>query len=246
MIGVESCDRCGFERGEWNEQDANRTLAHAEELLVGWCDGATGRLDEKLEARRIDDLKAITAAEDLFDKVHHLMHGLVSLADVRRAAGDAVPHQRGSVAALNTSSGGVPKTRIDDADVERRGIVGDVQSTRLHHGRPWQALCLWSAEVIDDFAAAGHPLEPGRAGENVTIAGVDWSTLRGGTIIDIGDVRCQLSAPATPCKKNAPWFLDGDFMVMDHDRHPGTSRWYASVLRPGTITTGAPVTVSPF
>ena len=245
MIGVETCDRCGFDRRQWNEQDATRTLAHAEDLLAGWSVDARPELIQKLEARRIDDLKAIAASPDLFDEVHHLWHGLVSIADVRRAAADAVPTQRGVVDQISSSAGGVPKTAIESAEVGIRGIVGDVQATRVHHGRPWQALCLWSSEAIDAFANEGHPIQPGSAGENVTVSGLDWASLRGGTIIDIGTVRCQLSAPAAPCRKNARWFTDGDFSRMDHDLHPEAGRWYASVLRPGTIAPGDAVIVSP-
>jgi MOSC domain-containing protein YiiM len=128
-------------------------------------------------------------------------------------------------------------------------VEGDVQAARVHHGRPWQALCLWSAEVIDAFAADGHPIAFGSAGENVTIAGLDWAMLRAGTIIELGSgpdaVRCQLSAPATPCTKNAQWFTDRDIWRIDHDRHPDQTRWYASVLRPGTVSAGDPVVVSP-
>lgn len=245
MIGVEVCERCGYERAEWNEQDAQRTLLHAEGMLAGWSVDADGHLDRKLRARQLDDLKAIEAADDLFDKVHHLMHGLCSIADVRRAADDAVPTQTGSVVQINRSGGGVPKTAVNSAVIGRRGVDGDVQTARVHHGRPWQALCLWSSEVIDALAADGHPIAPGSAGENLTISGIDWVSLRGGTVIDIGDVRCQLSAPAEPCSKNAGWFSDGDVSRMDHALHPGQSRWYASVLRTGAVNTGDPVVVSP-
>jgi MOSC domain-containing protein YiiM len=245
MIGVEHCDRCGFDRSQWNEQDAARTIAHAGAFLVEWSADAPPNLMAQLDARRIDDLKAISTSPDLFDEVHHLWHGLVSIADVRRAAGDVVHRQRGVITQISTSDGGVPKSAVGSATVGVRGVDGDVQATRAHHGRPWQALCLWSQEVIDDFAAAGHPIAPGNAGENITISGIDWSTLHGGTIIDLGAVRCQLSAPAVPCQKNAQWFIDGDISLMDHDLHPGSSRWYASVLRPGSVTAGHAVTVSP-
>ena len=245
MIGVETCDRCGFDRSQWNEQDASRTLAHADELLAGWSVDARPELESRLLERQIDDLKAVASSPDLYDEVHHLWHGLVSIADIRRTADDAVARQAGSVAQINSSAGGVPKTAIDEAVVGVRGVDGDVQNARVHHGRPWQALCLWSQEVIDGFAAAGHPIEAGSAGENVTISGIEWRSLRGGTIIDLGDVRCQLSAPAEPCSKNAAWFVDGDVSLMDHELHPGSSRWYASVLRPATIRPGDPVTVSP-
>ena len=245
MPGVETCERCGFDRSQWNEQDAQRTLQHADGLLAGWSVDARPKLISKLDARRVDDLKAIEASPDLLDKIHHLWHGLVAIADVRRVGDDAVVTQMGSVSRLSSSGGGVPKTAIDEAVVGVRGVDGDVQNARVHHGRPWQALCLWSQEVIDAFAADGHPLAAGLAGENVTISGLDWASMRGGTIIDIGAVRCQLSSPSAPCGKNADWFLDGDFSLMSHDLHPGKSRWYASVLTPGTLSTGDPVVVNP-
>ncbi len=249
MIGVENCDRCGFERSQWNEQDAKRTLAHAAAFQMEWSSGAPPELMDKLDARRIDDAKAISAFPDLYDKVHHLWHGLVSIADVRRAAGDAVHRQVGAVTQVSASSGGVPKLAIDSASVGMRGLDVDTQATRLHHGRPWQAVCLWSQEVIDAFVADGHPIAAGAAGENVTLSGIDWASLHGGTIIDIGardsGVRLQLSAPAVPCHQNTRWFIDGEISLMDHGLHPGQSRWYASVLRPGAINSGDTVTVSP-
>ena len=139
----------------------------------------------------------------------------------------------------------MPKAALPTAVVGRRGIEGDVQKSRKHHGRPWQALCLWSSEVINGFAADGHPIAPGSAGENVTISGVDWSKLHGGMIIDLGEVRCQLSAPATPCKNNAQWFTDGDISRIDETTHPEAARWYASVLKTGNIAPGDQVVVSP-
>ncbi|MGB3736191.1 MAG: MOSC domain-containing protein [Ilumatobacter sp.] len=249
MIGVETCDRCGFDRSQWNEQDAGRTLAHADELLAGWSIDARPELESRLLEHQMDDLKAVQSSPDLYDEVHHLWHGLVSIADIRRKADDAVARQVGSVAQISSSAGGVPKTAIDSAVVGVRGVDGDVQASRVHHGRPWQALCLWSTDVVDEFAAAGHPIAYGSCGENLTLSGLDWSTMRGGTIIDIGGgadaVRIQLSAPSDPCSKNSAFFTNSDINLMDHDRNPGHSRWYASVLRPGTITSGDAVTVSP-
>lgn len=175
--------------------------------------------------------------------VHDFWHHLVDIAAIRRALGDATPTQSGDVARLNISDGGVPKRAIDTAVVGRRGLEGDRQAARQHHGRPWQALCLWSADVIDELAAAGHPIGPGDAGENITVRGLDWRVLRAGTILEMGEVRCQLSAPAVPCSKNNRWFSDGDSRRIHHDNNPAWTRWYASVLDGGAVTTGDPVTV---
>jgi len=91
--------------------------------------------------------------------------------------------------------------------------------------------------VIDAFAAAGHPIAAGSAGENITLRGLDWALVRPGTRLRIGGVLCEISSWALPCKKNARGFTGGDFMVMHHDRGP-VSRAYATVLEPGSIHVG--------
>ncbi|MEZ5244780.1 MAG: MOSC domain-containing protein [Acidimicrobiales bacterium] len=175
--------------------------------------------------------------------VHDLWHHLVDIADGRVATGDATPTDAGTVVQVNASGGGVPKAPVEVGRIGRRGIDGDVQRARLHHGRPWQALCLWSADVIDELRAEGHPITAGAAGENLTLRGLDWNALRAGSVLEIGAARCRLSAAAVPCGKNARWFTDGDFERILHDRHPGSSRWYAAVLAPGEVRAGDEVRV---
>lgn len=170
--------------------------------------------------------------------VHDLWHHLHDIAAIRISLGDGPIPQQGTVAQISRSDGGVPKTAVHTARVHRRGIEGDVQKARQHHGRPWQALCLYSAEVIAALQAEGHPISAGSSGENLTLSGLDWSLLRAGAILTIGEMRCELSAPAVPCSKNNQWFADGDSNRIDHGRHPGWSRWYASVLDSGQITAG--------
>jgi MOSC domain-containing protein YiiM len=177
--------------------------------------------------------------------VHDVSHHLMDIGRGLHLRGAGAPTQEGRVQQLNVSNGGVPKKPVEVAEVGDRGLVGDRQAARQHHGRPLQALCLWSGDVVDALRAEGHPIEPGAAGENVTISGIDWSTIRPGTQLLIGDVLAEVSAWATPCKKNAAWFADGDFNRMSHDRHPGWSRAYAWVREPGTIRQGDPVVVEP-
>ena len=98
--------------------------------------------------------------------------------------------------------------------------------------------------MIDALAAEGHPIVAGAAGENLTLTGIDWSTLRPGVQLLIGQVLCETSAWAVPCRKNDQWFT-GRSDRIDHDRHPGWSRIYAWVVEPGTVTTGDPVVVEP-
>ncbi len=107
--------------------------------------------------------------------MHDAMHHLHDVGRIRVALGDGVPHQLGEVSHLAVSGGGVPKRGVDRIEVGWSGADGDVQTDRRHHGRPFQALSLWSEEVIAALRAEGHPIEAGLAGENVTVTGVDWT-----------------------------------------------------------------------
>ena len=174
---------------------------------------------------------------------HDLFHHLLDIARIRRALSDVPPVQHGVVASLHASDGGVPKAVVPEAVVDAGGLLGDRQAARVHHGRPWQALCLYSSDVVDRLASDGHPIVPGAAGENISIAGVDWAQLRAGLELTIGAVRCRLSAPAVPCAKNNQWFSDGTSSHLDHDLHLGQSRWYATVLAGGRIEPGDAVRI---
>ena len=79
------------------------------------------------------------------DLIHDAIHGLRDLGRRLHEAGAGAPSQQGSVLQLSASNGGVPKDAVLAADVGRRGLLGDRQANRKHHGRPFQALCLWSA-----------------------------------------------------------------------------------------------------
>lgn len=148
----------------------------------------------------------------------------------------------GSLARIGTSGGGVPKQSRTEVEVDDDGLVGDEQANRLDHGRPWQALCLWSVEVIDALAAEGHPVGPGACGENLLVAGVDWSQMHPGVRLRVGDqVVVEVSGPADPCRTIGAAFTGGRFDRLDHRRHPGWSRHYGWVRTGGTVHTGAAV-----
>jgi MOSC domain-containing protein YiiM len=152
---------------------------------------------------------------------------------------------RGTVFQINTSRGGVPKTPIEEDDVEVSGLSRDRQADLRHHGSLEQALCLFSVEVLAQLAAEGHPIAPGSTGENLTLQGIDWSLIVPGRQLRIGDdVLIEVTGYTTPCKKNAQWFKGGDFTRMSQKLHPGWSRVYARVLERGHIRTGDPVVLS--
>ena len=177
----------------------------------------------------------------LHDGIHHL----ADIGRIRHRIGSGARTQHGHVAALHVSDGGVPKRAVDAVTITGRGVEGDKQADRRHHGRPVQAICLWGSDVIEELRGEGHPIAPGAAGENVTVGGIDWSGLLPGSRLDVGGVPMLISAHAIPCGKNARWFHDRDFSRIHHERHAGASRLYAIPLTAGEVSVGDPVTIEP-
>lgn len=143
----------------------------------------------------------------------------------------------GSVVSINVSQGGVPKRPVAEALVGQTGLAGDAQRWE-HHGGPRRAVCLWSLERIEALRAEGHPVEPGAAGENLTVAGLDWDRVVPGAELRAGEVRLRITEYTKPCRKIAGCFAGGGFERIAQERHPGWSRVYASVIEGGAIRTG--------
>lgn len=152
--------------------------------------------------------------------------------------------QDGSIYQINVSRGGVPKRPVPEAEVDERGITIDQQADRLAHGHPPQALCLYSLEHIVALRQEGHTVEPGSTGENITTLDVDWREVIPGARLRLGsEVLIEITDYASPCWKNANWFIEGDFNRINHKVFPGESRTYARVLQGGTIRPGDRITV---
>jgi MOSC domain-containing protein YiiM len=169
---------------------------------------------------------------------------LATISQLGRNVHATTKSQAGIVASINRSSGGAPKDAVDHADIGTRGLDGDRQRSRQHHGRPWQAVSMWSADVIDSLRTEGHPVQAGSAGENLTLAGLDWSRVGPGMVMSIGDVMLECSMWAEPCRHIAHCFSDGRWGRIHHDQGP-VSRLYASVLRGGSVRIGDRVVVEP-
>ena len=215
----------------YSATDVRRTIGALDELLEHHRHGLADQADkERLEATFERFIQEVAAGRNLSDFMRDLW------AELANTHGNSLL-ATGTVHSLQANGGGVPKPQIPEAEVDFSGVVGDVQDSRVHHGRPWQALCIWSREVIDAFAASGDPITYGSAGENITVTGIDWSLVMPGTKLNIGSVECFVTAFAIPCSQNKAWFANGDFRKMGHDRGD-VSRVYAMVTKPGTIRPG--------
>jgi MOSC domain-containing protein YiiM len=219
----------------FSEEDARKTVQHLDDLWQLLTDGRDAAAIAHLRPAIVGDLDVDLPA---------VWDALQAAGPALREAGQLPVTTTGEVVGLFTSDGGVPKLPVPQVEVDHSGVAGDRQGNRIHHGRPWQALCLWSAEVIDAFAAEGHPLAPGNAGENITVRGLPWRDVRPGVRLRIGTVLCEASAYAVPCRHNARWFSDGDFSRIHHSRGP-VSRVYATVLEHGSISLGDAAILEP-
>lgn len=150
----------------------------------------------------------------------------------------------GHVFSLQRSNGGVPKLPVREAAVTELGLEGDRQRDRRYHGGPERALCLFSLEEILTLQAEGHPIYPGSTGENVTIAGLDWTTLKVGDCLALGDdVLVQITSFAAPCSNIKDSFENGKFSRISQKTHPGGSRLYVRILKTGELRVGQAVRV---
>jgi len=146
---------------------------------------------------------------------------------------------------INTSNGGVPKLSRKLGEVTFNGLTGDNQANLDVHGGPERALCLYSLERILALQAEGHPIFPGSAGENLTLAGLDWSLVNPGTRLQLGaDVLVQVTRYTSPCNTISGSFLKNDYSRISQKVFPSWSRVYAQVLQPGTIQVSDAVRIS--
>ena len=145
------------------------------------------------------------------------------------------------VASVNISPGGVPKLPVEEAWVGSRGLVGDGHhEPERSHGGPEQAVCLYSIESIARVAADGHTAFPGAFGENLTLEGMELLSLASGDRLAIGDAGLviQLTKRSEPCQTIAHWFVNRAIARIGSPQYPEDARWYARVLREGSVRAG--------
>ena len=147
------------------------------------------------------------------------------------------------IVGLFISNGGVPKLPISRGHVSATGIEGDRQRNLKYHGGVERALCLYSLEVIEMLQAEGHPIAPGTTGENVLISGLDWSLVKSGGKLKMGEVIVEVTRPTTPCKTIRASFKDENFMRVHHKKAPHDSRVYVRVLEIGEVHVGDEVQI---
>jgi MOSC domain-containing protein YiiM/SAM-dependent methyltransferase len=154
----------------------------------------------------------------------------------------------GFVASVNANGGGVPKPPVESAVVGPLGLLNDAHAEpEPVHGGPDQAVCLYAQEAIERVRADGHQAFPGSFGENLTLLGIDWASLRSGDRLVVGEgeaaLELELTSPAGPCQTIAHWFVEGRIARISPKANLSDARWYARVLREGDVSPGMRVEV---
>ena len=95
------------------------------------------------------------------------------------------------------------------------------------------------------MASTRDAIVPGAAGENLTLAGLEWGEINPGTRLMIGDeVELEITEYTRPCKTIASCFAGNDFTRLSQTGHPGWARVYAKVLSTGIVRRGDNATVT--
>ncbi|MGE0055328.1 MAG: MOSC domain-containing protein [Hyphomicrobium sp.] len=124
--------------------------------------------------------------------------------------------------------------------IERLGLAGDEQADRTVHGGPDKAVYGYARANYNiwrgRFPEHAQLLQAGGFGENLTIDGLDETTVCIGDIMRAGTVALQVSEPRQPCFKLALRF--GDRRMPKAMMQNGLCGWYFRVLEPGQLTAG--------
>lgn len=153
----------------------------------------------------------------------------------------------GSILGLFASpQGGVPKPAVSTLSVRKDGCVGDRQNDLKHHGGPKRAVCIMSSDVMEALQADGHPIEGGTTGENLLIEGIPWTMYEVGAILRTEGVTLRITGDAPPCKTIQASFTNGTFKALAHKITAQKTRWYAEVLKEGTLGCGDLIQIETF
>jgi MOSC domain-containing protein YiiM len=120
------------------------------------------------------------------------------------------------------------------------GLEGDDVANKKHHGGPDQAVLLysenhyhpWKSEYKVDFPF-------GAFAENLTIDGMDETSVFIGDIYKVGVVKLQVTKPRIPCWKiTRRWGIPNLTKRVTQTKRTG---WYCRVLQGGQIEAGIPI-----
>jgi molybdenum cofactor synthesis domain-containing protein len=118
--------------------------------------------------------------------------------------------------------------------VANHGLKGDA------HAGPWhRQVSLLSFEKIDEFRASGAKVEYGDFGENLVVSGIDFRSLKIGTVLKCGDVVLEMTQIGKECHSHCAIFKTMGDCIMPRE---GV---FAKVAGGGFISVGDEMTFEP-
>jgi MOSC domain-containing protein YiiM len=117
------------------------------------------------------------------------------------------------------------------------GLQGDGQGDTVHHGGPDKAVCAYFEQHYSHWRELyNSSFEYGAFGENFTLS--DWSEddLCIGDIVEVGEVRLQVSQPRQPCFKLGLRHHLPELPELVQKK--GYTGFYFRVLREGIVSAG--------
>ncbi len=123
--------------------------------------------------------------------------------------------------------------------VGKLGIIGDQVADKIAHGGPDKAILCYAASHYATWAIEHPELDMsigGGLGENLTLSGVDESSVCIGDVYCVGECRLQVSQPRQPCWKIARRW--GVKTLTKEVAQSGRTGWYVRVLDDGSIAAG--------
>lgn len=121
------------------------------------------------------------------------------------------------------------------------GLHGDRVADTKHHGGPWRAVLMYSADHYPRWRQEWNrrDLGPGGFGENLTVRALQEATVCLGDRFEVGESLIEVTSPRGPCWKLARRHGVADLVEVVRANH--RHGWYLRVLRPGWVEAGQPV-----
>lgn len=141
-----------------------------------------------------------------------------------------MPESRGRIEAISISrERGTPKSNVREARlIEDWGIEGDAHAGRWH-----RQVSLLASEAVERMSALGAEVRPGAFAENLTIRGLDFSSLKIGDRLLCGAVELEITQIGKKCHNRCAIYEAVGDCVMPRE---GV---FAKVIKGGQLSVGA-------
>ena len=128
--------------------------------------------------------------------------------------------------------------------VDSTGLEGDEQADRRVHGGPDKAILAYARKHYSRWRdiAGMESIGPGGFGENLTVEGLDESSVAIGDVWEVGSVRLEVCQPRGPCVKLARRWGQPELPRLVTET--ASAGWYLRVLAPGALGAGDAIRVA--